>query len=235
MPASAGMMAEVSLSQDLRILVTGFGPFPGAPFNPTMPLVKRLAALRRPALDKVTITTHIFHVACATVDRELPQLLTTHRPHALLMFGLAVRTPFLRIETRARNAITTIWPDVEGTRVRKGSIAGTADARAFGPHTLKLLRAAQATGIDVRASRDAGSYLCNYLCWRAIEATYHEAGPRLAAFVHVPPLAHDGSAMRKNSGRITLDHLVDAGEAMLLEMVKAARRARPTRDLKNEL
>ncbi|HZD90599.1 MAG TPA: pyroglutamyl-peptidase I, partial [Pseudolabrys sp.] len=25
------------------ILVTGFGPFPGAPFNPTVPLVRRLA------------------------------------------------------------------------------------------------------------------------------------------------------------------------------------------------
>ena len=25
------------------ILVTGFGPFPGAPFNPTAPLVERLA------------------------------------------------------------------------------------------------------------------------------------------------------------------------------------------------
>ena len=37
----------------------------------------------------------------------------------------------------------------------------------FGPHTAKLLRAAVGTGIDARASRDAGSYLCNYLSWRA--------------------------------------------------------------------
>ncbi|MBS0529813.1 MAG: pyroglutamyl-peptidase I [Proteobacteria bacterium] len=225
----------------LRILLTGFGPFPGAPFNPTMPLVARLTKLRRPALDDVAITSHIFDVTYATVDRELPQLLATHRPHALLMFGLAARTPYLRIETRARNAITTIWPDADGTRIRKGSIAGTADALTFGPHTLKLLRAAQATGIDARASRDAGSYLCNYLCWRAIEATRArhdpekrgpvfgqdhaetEHAPALAAFVHVPPLARDGGAIRRNSGRITLDHLVDAGEAMLLEIAKTAR------------
>ena len=37
-----------------RILLTGFGPFPGAPFNPTMPLVKRLTALRRPAFRAAT-------------------------------------------------------------------------------------------------------------------------------------------------------------------------------------
>jgi pyroglutamyl-peptidase len=211
------------MTASLRILVTGFGPFPGAPFNPTIPLVKRLARLRRPALSNVTITTHIFDVAYAAVDRELPQLLATHRPHALLMFGLAARTPWLRIETRARNAVTTIWPDLDGTRVRKRSIAGTEDARAFGAHPFKLLRAAQATGIDARVSRDAGSYLCNYLCWRAIEATHHRTGPRLAAFIHIPPLRRDGSAGAP--GGITLDHLADAGEAMLLEMVKTARQA----------
>jgi pyroglutamyl-peptidase len=212
------------MTTQLRILLTGFGPFPRAPYNPTIPLVKRLAALRRPALDDVAIATHIFHVTYATVDRELPQLIAKHRPHALLMFGLASRTPYLRIETRARNAITTIWPDADGTRVRKGAISGTADALTFGPHMQKLLRAAQATGIDARASRDAGSYLCNYLCWRAIEATRAKDGPALAAFVHVPPLARDGTAVRGGSG-ITLEHLIDAGEAMLLELVKAARQA----------
>jgi len=211
------------MTASLRILVTGFGPFPGAPFNPTMPLVSRLARLRRPALDDVVIATHILRVAYEAVDRELPQLLATYRPHALLMFGLATRTPWLRIETRARNAATAIWPDLDGARMNKRSIAGTADARAFGPHVFRLLRAARMTGIDARASRDAGSYLCNYLCWRAIEATRCQTGPRLAAFVHVPPVKRDGSA--HVPGGITLDHLSDAGEAMLLEMVKAARRA----------
>jgi pyroglutamyl-peptidase len=40
------------------ILVTGFGPFPGAPFNPTGPLVERLARLRRPALANTKIVLH---------------------------------------------------------------------------------------------------------------------------------------------------------------------------------
>ena len=29
------------------------------------------------------------------------------------MFGLAGRTAHVRIETRARNAVTTIWPDAD--------------------------------------------------------------------------------------------------------------------------
>jgi pyroglutamyl-peptidase len=209
----------------LRILITGFGPFPGAPFNPTEPLVARLKRLRRPAFSDVEFTSHIFHVTYATIDRELPLLLAQHRPQALLMFGLAGRTAHMRVESRARNAVTTLWPDADRTRARKGSILSDADARMFGPHTAKLLRAAVGTGIDARASRDAGSYLCNYLSWRAIEALETDYGPRLAAFVHVPLLARDGTSRRTGTPGITLEDLVDAGEAMLLEMVRLTRQA----------
>src|SRR6202048_3155077 len=214
------------MSDKLRILVTGFGPFPGAPFNPPQPLVARLLRLRRPAFGEVDLSGHIFPVTYGALDRQLPELLAAHRPQALLMFGLATRTPWIRIETRARNAVTALWPDADHTRVRKGSIASGADAMMFGPHTAKLLRAAVGTGIDARASRDAGSYLSNYLSWRAIEPTCDDTGPRLAAFVHVPPLARGGASQHKGARhRITLEELVDAGEAMLLEMVRLGRRA----------
>ncbi|HZR86548.1 MAG TPA: pyroglutamyl-peptidase I [Bradyrhizobium sp.] len=203
----------------LRILITGFGPFPGAPFNPTMPLVDRLLDLRRPALDGVALSGHIFHVTYETVNRELPELIAEQRPHALLMFGLASRTGYLRIETRARNAVTTHLPDADGNRAQSASIVRAADALAFGPHTANLMRAARATGIDARLSRDAGAYLCNYLSWRAIEATRQAGGPALASFVHVPLLANG-----RASG-ITLEQLVDAGEAILMEMVKLTRQA----------
>jgi pyroglutamyl-peptidase len=210
----------------LRILITGFGPFPGAPFNPTQPLVARLLRLRRPAFGDIELSGHIFPVTYNAVDRELPQLLAKHRPQALLMFGLASRTQFMRIETRARNAVTMLWPDADHACLRKGSIAGDAHAKMFGPHTAKLLRAALGTGADARASRDAGSYLCNYLSWRAIESTGSANGPALAAFVHIPPLPRRSDGQRRRSAqRITLEELVDAGEAMLLELIKQTRAA----------
>jgi pyroglutamyl-peptidase len=214
------------MNDNLRILVTGFGPFPGAPFNPTMPLVARLTQLRRPAFGDVDLIGHIFHVTYATVDRELPALIAKHRPQGLLMFGLADRTAHVRVETRARNAVTTLFPDADRARARKGSIVSGANAMMFGPHTAKLLRAAVGTGIDARASRDAGSYLCNYLSWRAIEAAVKDSGPALAAFVHIPLIARVGLSQRKRAAhRIRLEELVDAGEAMLLEMVRLTRQA----------
>jgi pyroglutamyl-peptidase len=214
------------MTEKLRVLITGFGPFPGAPYNPTMGLVKRLTQLRRPAFDDVEFESHIFHVTYATIDRELPKLIESFRPDALLMFGLADRTAFMRVETRARNAVSTTFPDADRNHARKASIVDGADAALFGPHTARLLRAARSTGIDARPSRDAGSYLCNYLSWRSIEAVRKDKGPRLAAFIPIPLLARGTASRRKDaSHRITLEDLVDAGEAMLLEMVKLAREA----------
>ena len=213
------------MSDKLRILVTGFEPFPGAPFNPTQPLVARLMQLRRPSLADVELTGHIFQVTYGAVDRQLPELLGQHEPQALLMFGLAARTSWIRIETRARNAVTMLWPDAGHTRVRKGSIADGSDAMMFGPHTARLLRAALATGVDARISRNAGSYLCNYLSWRAIEAVNSGQGPRLAAFIHVPLLVREAASSPRATSRPTLEELVDAGEAMLMEMVKLTRAA----------
>ncbi|MEW6643286.1 MAG: pyroglutamyl-peptidase I [Pseudomonadota bacterium] len=211
--------------EHLRILVTGFGPFPGAPYNPTERLVARLGQLRRPALADVTVNRHIFHVSYGAVDRELPTLIARNKPHALLMFGLAQRTPHVRIETRARNAVTTLWPDADHGRGEAAGIARhAAPDRHFGPHTQLLLRAALQAGVWARPSRDAGRYLCNYLSWKAIEATDTPGGPRLAAFVHVPLVPRDTAGPRRSAARrVTFEELVNAGEAMLVMLAALTR------------
>jgi pyroglutamyl-peptidase len=214
------------MNSRLRILITGFGPFPGSPVNPTQPLVARLVKLRRPAFGDVDRIPHIFPVSYSAVDRELPELLARHQPDALLMFGLASRTPFIRVETRARNAVTMLWPDAEHTNVRQACIEPGADAQLFGAHTARLLLAARRTGVDARLSRNAGSYLCNYLSWRGIAAAQAPGGPRPATFIHVPLLARDPA-----SRRMTLDQLVGAGEALLLETIRLARASRIARRL----
>jgi pyroglutamyl-peptidase len=210
------------------LLLTGFGPFPGAPFNPTAPLVARLARLRRPALADVTIVPHVFATSYAAVDRDLPRLLATHRPDALLMFGLAPRTRFIRIETRARNALALL-PDISGVSPRSGAIAaGEPHARKMPASTRRLLVAARAAKLPAALSRDAGRYLCNYLCWQAARATRQglNLGPRIAAFVHVPNTSRKPQRRGRpgKRRRFTLDDLTRAGGRILTEIAAAARR-----------
>jgi pyroglutamyl-peptidase len=204
------------------ILLTGFGPFPGAPFNPTGPLTQRLARLRRPALADARIVPHVFAASYDAVDRQLPRLIARHKPDALLMFGLAPRARSLRIETRARNALAPA-PDADRRRPNAPVITrGEAPARAMPAPVRRLLAAVRAARLPAALSRDAGRYVCNYLCWRAALAV-REGSPRIAAFVHVPntPRKPLRPARRR---RFTQDDLARAGARLLAEVAAAARR-----------
>src|SRR5450755_3568932 len=131
----------------VTILVIGFGPFPGAPFNPTGPLVQRLARMRRPVLAEVKILAHVFPTSYAAVDRDLPKLLAKYKPDALLMFGLAPRAKTVRIETRARNSVSLL-PDAGGDAlVRHAIAAGGPAALAMPASARRILAAVRAAGV----------------------------------------------------------------------------------------
>jgi pyroglutamyl-peptidase len=205
----------------LTILVTGFGPFPGAPFNPTGPLVTRLARLRRPSLADVKFVGYVFPTSYAAVDRDLPKLIARHKPDALLMFGLAPRARVLRIETRARNTVALL-PDA-GRAARASKIAPTGPSSiALPAPTMQLQFAARAARVPVARSHDAGRYLCNYLCWRGTEAVAKPGGPRLAAFVHVPMIRRKAQP-RGGKPRLSADDLARAGVRLIKVIAAAAR------------
>jgi pyroglutamyl-peptidase len=96
----------------------------------------------------------------------------------------------------------------------------------------KLLAAVRAAGMPAALSGDAGSYLCNYLCWRAGEAAERDGGPRLVAFVHVPNVhaasVHIPTARRLYRPRspsrppFGFDDLIQAGEAVMRAALGAA-------------
>jgi pyroglutamyl-peptidase len=199
------------------ILLTGFGPFPGAPLNPTGPLVQTLARRTHPR-DTRRIA-HVFATSYQAVDDELPELIARVRPSALVMFGLARRCRSIRIETRARNVLAATLPDASGWLPEADVIApGAMESRPLPAPTARFLAAVRAAGLRATLSRDAGSYLCNYLCWRAIEAAEHPDGPRLAAFVHVPEAKDSVQSNDRLKGLRaprTLDDLVAAGEAIV--------------------
>jgi pyroglutamyl-peptidase len=72
-------------------------------------------------------------------------------------------------------------------------------------------------------SRDAGRYLCNYLCWRAAETTSTGTRPRFATFIHVPPVRRV-PRRKRDKGVASLDDLTAAGARALVAVVAAARR-----------
>jgi pyroglutamyl-peptidase len=204
----------------ITILITGFGRFPGAPFNPSGPLARAVAQRQRPAFADLRRVLHIFETSYAAVDRDLPKLIARHKPEIVLMFGLAGRTAFVRVETQARNARSILFPDVTGFRPDERAIVPHVAARRGRAPFIRLRAASLATRTPTRLSGDAGRYLCNYVYWRGLEAS---RSGTLAQFIHIPPLARVPRRPGRRR-RVTQAALKRAGEAILLALVSAQRR-----------
>lgn len=167
------------------ILVTGFGPFFGHTINPSEPLAEEIASIDHPTHDFAAL-------APLPVELERAAELTCHEAQvrgavAVLSLGMLATCPRVRIESVARNRVEPIAPDVTGRRV----IVDGAPEMIRSPLDLgALARSLDANGIEWEPSDDAGTYVCNDLYFRVLEAHARETAPP-AAFVHVPIDAHE--------------------------------------------
>src|SRR5437764_7468084 len=205
----------------MRVVIAGFGPFPGAPSNPSARLAGALARRRRPALAGIEIASHVFATAYDAVDRDLPKLLA-RKPDVLLIFGLAGRRREICIETRARNARSILFPDAHGYRPDRRAIEA-GEMRALQGHAPfpQLLSAIRRTALPARLSRDAGAYLCNYTYWRALHGM--RDGRPLVQFVHIPWVSSTPRTGILKRGTPPHSRLVSACEQLLLTLISVCR------------
>lgn len=171
-----------------KILVTGFGRFPGVRDNPSAHLARALARQRPGIGVACNIRAHVFDVTYDGVDRDLPRLIHDFQPDVLVMFGIASRAATIRVEQVARNRLHSGLPDASRARASAivASAAGPA-TRAARMSAQAFARAVKNAGCRARVSHDAGGYLCNYLYWRALDHPAMRGGTCLALFVHIPP------------------------------------------------
>lgn len=172
-----------------RALLTGFGPFPGAPFNPTASVIERAARL---APQGVHVETLVLETCFDSVPARLAEA-AAHAPDIVVMTGLALGAERVRLERRARNDVLPGRADAAGATRQSGR------ADAHGPETRETsadldaaARALAQAGLGYDISRDAGRYVCEF-------AYFHALGLFAAArviFVHLPMTQTDGATRR---------------------------------------
>ncbi|WP_280137226.1 peptidase C15 [Methylobacterium sp. Leaf108] len=189
-----------------HLLVTGFGPFPGMPVNPSAILARRLAA--HPRLRRLAVSPYvlILPTAYAAIATHLEPALAA-RPCAILMIGVAARARRVRVESRAVNRASRLFPDASGRVSARLCLEPMGPAARTSPVAAFVLRRLRERGVAAIASRNAGRYLCNATYFRAL----HAGCP--VVFLHVPPQRRDRSA----------DRLVDALADVALALVGRAR------------
>jgi pyroglutamyl-peptidase len=168
-----------------RLLVTGFGPFPGAPDNPTERLVRALAEEPAELFGASALAAVVLPTEYALSWEVLRRLYRRFEPDMVMHFGLSGRAKAIRVETIARNVIDPMKPDAAGMAPRSGR------ARRTGPEVLSatipasaIVEALASAGVRAALSDDAGDYVCNATLYRSL--TVAPPGRRVG-FIHVPP------------------------------------------------
>jgi pyroglutamyl-peptidase len=183
----------------MRILLTGFGRFPGAPANPSAAIVAAIARAGRQRLDRcgIELSAAVLPVDFTETGDVLAEHLAAAEPDAVLHLGLAARRRMLTVETRARNRLSRLHPDAAGRGPALPAVlAGAPDCRKVRFPVVRLAAAMGRAGTPTRLSNDAGTYLCNATLFRTLATSVP-----LAGFIHVPlPLPPHRPLSRRRTG-----------------------------------
>ena len=174
------------------MLVTGFGPFPNAPQNPTQSLVLSLAAEPAQKFGASELRAIVLPTDYRKSWPVLRRVYKSFDPDVVVHFGLS------------RNAVGLVVERLGRKRVDRGRLdaAGFAPSsglcRRSGPDELAatlpveaIVKALAEQRFPAAVSDDAGGYVCNATLYRSLLAV--KAGERrLVGFIHVPPEGRNG-------------------------------------------
>ena len=173
------ILMEVMLSTNIMgapILITGFEPFGGHETN--------ISGLVASAVSGENVRGHMIRSLVLSVDHDgattVSKMLNTEKFAAIIHIGLAEKSSFPRIETRARDILDFRIPDNSGRLIKNSKITGKGDLYS----TIKVEDWDIEGMIDSPIiSDDAGEYICN-------ETLYHTLskldGKTPCFFLHLP-------------------------------------------------
>ena len=153
----------------MRTLVTGFGPFGTVTDNPSGRLAEGSGRSFR-----------VLEVAYEAADAFLEGL-NPEGFDSLLMLGVATRRDRIMPELFARNwrgEVADVRGKADHGPIEEGEPL-LIDSTLWNAH----LAATLSVSLGLFASMDAGSYLCNYLSYRALR----RFKTKRVGFLHVPP------------------------------------------------
>jgi pyroglutamyl-peptidase len=166
------------------IIVTGFEPYGGRPFNPAYAIMQ---AIDGKLIEGTEVIGRALPVSFRDLKRQVLQILDEFKPSAVISVGLWPGEAIIRLERIGINVADFEIPDNDGTLVKDVKISDNGTAARFATLPIRdietsLLKA----GIPSRVSATAGTYLCNACLYSFLEAADARSPKTLCGFIHVP-------------------------------------------------
>jgi len=195
-------IGERPVDYQMKILLTGFGPFDDIIANPTSAIVERLAA---EVFIEHELTTQVLPVSFERSTAVVRQLMSKENFDIIVLLGVAGNASRFRIETLGRNIDNARIPDCDGGRPENEKIVeGGGDLLTATIDTQKLLEILLSEGFDVALSDHAGGYVCNHVYYSTLHTIIDGDLKTRCVFLHVPP-AEDSFMPAKECVTVSLD------------------------------
>jgi pyroglutamyl-peptidase len=176
-----------------RALITGFGPFPGAPENPSAWLAEALCDTR--PRGRELLHAEVLPTEWEAVAALAPRLYASLQPHAMIHFGLCQRAVGFRIERSAYNRIAPRADARAALPATRLVLAEGVDRLDTRVPAARLAAHLSKQGLPAASSRSAGRYLCNFLYYHSLAWASRQETPPVALFVHIPRTVAQGGAL----------------------------------------
>jgi pyroglutamyl-peptidase len=173
----------------MRVWVTGFGPFPGAPVNPTEWLAEQLGGLAPEAIGALALTCEVLPVEFSRAQAVVEDRHRRLAPDIAVHFGLHREATGFRLEGRAGNVIGCERPDAAGITPHNRQVASDGPPALYGAWPASVGKALRDGGFCVEQSEDAGAYMCNAVYYRSLACAAGRPGA-WCGLVHVPHTEH---------------------------------------------
>lgn len=185
--AHIAMYKPVSLElrpgeRPLKVMITGYGPFPGVENNPSGELAKQMKALGARGAE---VSYQVLPVTHAEVDAFVKKM-KENPPDVVISLGVSSAA---QVEPRGQNWKSG-YADANGNSAREGQITpGGGDLPTGLPQEEIAARLSKTFGtlntINAQPKDpDSSAYLCNYMNYRLQEA-FPKGGNTTAGFVHI--------------------------------------------------
>lgn len=177
-----------------KVLVTCFEPFGGGEVNASLEAVRALAAPDGTELFKVTLP-----VEWKTSAEKLFAAWDAFSPDAVLMTGLAAGSDRIRVERVAVNICGAIkdnrglYPSGSTTEACEAPVREGAPTAYFPTcDHAAILAAMRKENVPAAQSFSAGTYICNFVFYSAMDRIAREKSAVRAEFIHLPSLTGEG-------------------------------------------
>ena len=205
--------------------MTGFGPFPGVPTNPTEAIAE---ILHDQQIGDHRIVGAPLEVCFESIHRQVSVLLKAHQPRAIVLLGVAIGRNWIHLEGQAYNCREGQRPDAKGQKLRQDEPLSETQAFGSSIHTRvkrqPILDGLRFANLPSDLSEDPGRYLCNASFFHALQKSRGHTLDGHCLFVHLPQIGNPfGSQQNKKWQFEDLQHATH----IILEQIERQLRESP--------